>query len=33
MFADDTNLFFSHSDMNILFEKMNKELTSTRAEV
>ena len=28
MFADDTNLFFSHSDINILFEKMNKELTN-----
>ena len=27
-FADDTNLFFSHSDINILFEKMNKELTN-----
>ena len=26
MFADDTNLFFSHSDINLLFEKMNKEL-------
>ena len=26
MFADNTNLFFSHSDINILFEKMNKEL-------
>ena len=26
MFADDTNLFFSHSDINVLFEKMNKEL-------
>ena len=26
MFADDTNLFLSHSDINILFEKMNKEL-------
>ena len=23
MFADDTNLFFSHSDINVLFEKMN----------
>ena len=28
MFTDDTNLFFSHSDINILFEKMNKELTN-----
>ena len=28
MFAGDTNLFFSHSDMNILFEKMNIELTN-----
>ena len=28
MFADDTNLFFSHSDINILFEKINKELTN-----
>ena len=28
MFADDTNLFFSHSDINHLFEKMNKELTN-----
>ena len=28
MFAEDTNLFFSHSDINILFEKMNKELTN-----
>ena len=28
MFADDRNLFFSHSDINILFEKMNKELTN-----
>ena len=27
MFADDTNLFFSHSDINLLFDKMNKELT------
>ena len=26
MFADDTNLFLSHSDINILFEKMTKEL-------
>ena len=26
MFASDTNLFFSHSDINILFEKINKEL-------
>ena len=28
MFAGNTNLFFSHSDMNILFEKMNIELTN-----
>ena len=28
MFADDTNIFFSHSDINILFEEMNKELTN-----
>ena len=28
MFVEDTNLFFSHSDINILFEKMNKELTN-----
>ena len=28
MFADDTNLFFSHSDINVLFEKMNKEVTN-----
>ena len=28
MFADVTNLFFSHSNTNILFEKMNKELTN-----
>ena len=28
MFADDTNLFFSQSDINLLFEKMNKELTN-----
>ena len=28
MFADDTNLFCSHSDINILFEKMNKEMTN-----
>ena len=26
MFADDRNLFFSHSDINTLFEKINKEL-------
>ena len=26
MFADGTNIFFSHSDINILFEKMDKEL-------
>ena len=28
MFADDTSLFFSHSDINILFEKRSKELTN-----
>ena len=28
MFADDTNLLFSHSYINILFEKMNKQLTN-----
>ena len=28
MFSDDTNLFFSYSDIKILFEKMNKELTN-----
>ena len=28
MFVDDTNLFLSHSDSNVLFEKMNKELTN-----
>ena len=28
MFADDTDLFFSHSDTNIVFEKMNKEQTN-----
>ena len=27
-FADDTNLFFSHSDINIKFEKVNKELAN-----
>ena len=27
MFADDTN-HFSHSDINVLFKKMNKELTN-----
>ena len=26
MFADDLNLFFLHSDIKVLFEKMNKEL-------
>ena len=26
MFANDTDLFFSHSDINVLFEKMNKKL-------
>ena len=26
MFADNTNLFFSHSDINVLFGKVNKEL-------
>ena len=28
MFVDDTNLFISHSDINILIEKMNKKLTN-----
>ena len=28
MLVDVTNLFFSHSDINVLFEKMNKELTN-----
>ena len=28
MFADDANLFFSHNDINNLFEKMNKKLTN-----
>ena len=28
IFADDTNLFFSHSYINVLFKKMNKELTN-----
>ena len=28
MFADDANLVFSQGDINILFEKMNKELTN-----
>ena len=28
IFADDTSFFFSHSDINVLFEKMNKELTN-----
>ena len=28
MFADDTNLFLAHRDIDVLFEKMNKELTS-----
>ena len=28
MFADDTNLFLSHSNINILFEKMNEELAN-----
>ena len=26
MFADYTNLFFSHSDIKVLFEKINEEL-------
>lgn len=26
MFADDTNLFYSHSDLNTLYQKMNEEL-------
>ena len=28
MCTDETNLFFSHSDINDLFEKINKELTN-----
>ena len=28
MFVDDINPFFSHSDINILFEKTNKELAN-----
>ena len=28
MLADDTNLFFSHNDINVLFEKMNKKLAN-----
>ena len=28
MFAYDTDLFFSHSDINILFEKTHKEMTN-----
>ena len=28
MFADDTNLFFKHSDINVLLGKINKELTN-----
>ena len=28
MFADDTKLFFSHSDINVLFGKMNEEPTN-----
>ena len=28
IFAEDTNLIFSHSDINILFEKLNKQLTN-----
>ena len=28
MFTDGTNLFFSHSYIKILFEKINKELTN-----
>ena len=28
MFGDDTNLFFSHNEINILLEKMNKKLTN-----
>ena len=26
MFADDTNLFYSHSDIKILFKTVNEEL-------
>ena len=28
MFAEDINLFFPHSDINVLFEKANKVLTT-----
>ena len=28
MIADDTNLFFSYCDINVLIEKMNKVLTN-----
>ena len=28
MFADDTNLFHSHSDIKTLFQIVNKELTN-----
>ena len=28
MFAEDINLFFPHSDINVLFEKTNKVLTT-----
>ena len=28
MFADNRNLFFSHSGINLLFEKMSKALTN-----
>ena len=28
MFVDDKNLFFTHTNINVLFEKMNEELTN-----
>ena len=28
MFPDDANLFFLHSDVNVLFEKIDKELAN-----
>ena len=28
MFPDDTNIFFSQSDINVLFDKMNEEMTN-----
>ena len=29
MFADDTNLFYSHKDLKILFQVINEELVKT----